>query len=245
MNGQISITKNQYDHLSKIFSNDEARKRYGQYLIDSVSGLASAKSLAIASTEDEAFNPNLVEDNSIYFVGQNPPLTYISIYGDKVQYEVRPWFYFPIRQNNMSIVIRLLWDKEGAMANPHASYNGSPIPIITGPALGTLETPVAPLFNIFDAPYACHGNVKGDVIEKRTIARTNEGKYLFKAGVDASGLALGTELSAGVTIVYSANNISDFYYELTFRCDFQRDQDPNSPVVEWSGTGICRGTQQN
>lgn len=245
MKAPINITSGQYDYLLKNFSNDAVRKSYGQFLIDSVTKLSSAKTATTTSEEDDAFYPWLREETSTFFEGENPPNSSQIEFGDKIQYEVRNYFYFPVRQNQLTLVIRLLWDSRGAMVNPHASYNGGPITIITGPALGSLETPVAPVANMAQGNYAVTGNVKGDVIEKRTIARTNEGKYLFKAGVDAPGLNIGAEVGAGITIVYSANNVSDFYYELAYKCDFQMYQNPVAPRVTMTGHAVCTGTQKN
>lgn len=245
MKAPINITSGQYDYLLKNFSNDAVRKSYGQFLIDSVTKLSSAKTAATTSEDDDAFYPWLREEASTYFEGTNPPYSSQIEWGDKIEYEVRNNFYFPIRQNQLTLVIRLLWDSRGAMANPHASYKGSPIPIITGPALGSLETPIPPVANMAQGNYRVTGNVNGDVIEKRTIARTNEGKFLFKAGLDYPGFNVGAEVGGGITIVYSANNITDFYYELNYKCDFQMYQNPVAPEVTMTGKAVCTGTQKN
>lgn len=247
MNNQISITTGQYDFLLKNFTNIRVRDSFGLHLQDSISRLPIANvTAARAGLPAEAYNPNLNENNSVFFFGYDPPEGFAMGVGSLTQYEIRPRFFFPKRENNMVVSMRFQWKgQNNDLSSPNAQFLGNPTPIITGPALGALGAPINQIKNLTNFVYRFSGNSSADVIEQRTIARTSDGKMMMKAGLDAPGMQVGAEVSAGVTIVTSVNAISDFYYSITFEFDFQTNQNTYAPKVSYNGNATCDGTQVN
>jgi len=96
--------------------------------------------------------------------------------------------------------------------------------------------------NINEGDHKWFGKAAGNLIEKRTLVITSDGKTTVKGGLNAAGVEVGAELSNGSTVVSTTNSITNFSWDVTFEASFVYLNLPYNPNVTYSAHATSIGS---
>lgn len=234
------ISKKDYELLK---SNPENNK-----LFDSLLQANKLKIPKIASTssvtntdDDSGFYDDY--DDDVYYLFDNPGNMIFANDFIGVRYDVTADFAFVKRKNRLTVKIPLSWGPNVSHLDPTVS--GPVTAYLSGPAVGEIERPAQPYANVYAGYSEIRGNAAGDILEKRTIIRTTDGKTLVKGGLKSELYEAGTEISLGISVEWARNSISLYRFDLTFNIDYWQNNNPADPRTRLNGTATCTGLQSN
>ncbi|WP_029287284.1 hypothetical protein [Pedobacter sp. R20-19] len=206
-----------------------------------VNKLASTSSVANADDDSGLYEDG---DDDVYYLFDNPGYLYFASEAMGVRYDVTADFAFVKRRNTLITKIPLTYSMKMSDLNPMVS--GPVVAYLIGPAVGEIERPAQPYANVSQPSFGrLKGNAAGDILEKRTIIRTTDGKTLVKGGLKADTYEAGTEISLGISVEWARNSVSLYRFDLNFDIDFDQDMNGANPRTRLNGTAVCQGLQAN
>lgn len=236
----ITISKSDYLLIKEKLENTK--------LIDSIKMVYSVlkpvkklSSVAESTNDDNSQFDDGADETSFYEESYGGDLA--GIFGDAWRYNIHADFWLPKRRNTFKVIIPILIS--GTVYNIDAQQQGNIQAYVTGNNIGNISQPILPFVNLNSFTSVASGNSSGDVVETRTLVTTSDGKVTVKAGLQAEGVVLGSEVSEGIKIVAARNQVCNYNWNLNFSLNFSQDMNFSNPRVSKTGTVYYSGVTSN
>lgn len=228
----IAINNGQFEHLTSIFQDTKSRNTYIKVLKDSIQNLANAKTATDADAAyPDQYNPNIYSEDFNTYTG-DPGGLVGGVVGHS-RYNINIQLFFHARPIVLYVTLPFYYN-DLTTSHPNATQAGPISQNLLGSGIGALEIPSPAYMNIREGDHKWFGNAAGNLIEKRTIAVTSDGKTVVKGGLNAAGVEVGAELSNGSTVTSTTNSVTNFSWDVTYEASFVYLDNPYNPNVTYS-----------